>query len=59
MRPTDRTPSHEYQLIEYGEARREIERNKPIKTTILTEHEAHTLNYALAMNRTTRRYVKI
>ena len=58
MRPPDNTKTYKYTLIEYGESRRDIERLKPVKKTKLTVQEAHDLNYALALNGSTKRYVK-
>tara|TARA_R110000824_G_scaffold20817_10_gene78031 strand:+ start:1474 stop:1650 length:177 start_codon:yes stop_codon:yes gene_type:complete len=46
---------YSYQLIDYGKPYSEW---KPIKIAKLTSGEAHQLNYALALNGTTKRYIK-
>ena len=55
MRPPDNTPKHTYELIEWYPG---WNKYKHVHKTILTEHEAHTLNYALMMNQAMKRYVK-
>jgi len=44
-----------YLLIEYS---KQAHKHTYIKEVYLTEQEAHDLNYALAMNKSGKRYVK-
>ena len=47
---------NKYMQIDWSKPASKLYRS-PI--TMLSEHEAHTLNNALAMNRTTLRYIKL
>ena len=44
-----------YKLIDWNKPKPVL----PERETQLTEHEAHTLNRGLMMNRTTLRYIKV
>jgi len=56
MRGPDNTPEHTYELVEWHAG---WNKYKHVRKTILTEYEAHTLNRALLMNRSEKRYVKM
>ena len=55
MRGPDNTPKHTYELVEWHPG---WNKYKHVHRTILTEHEAYTLNYAFMMNQSQKRYVK-
>jgi len=56
MQKIHNSPLNKYMQIDWSKPAKLLYRS-PV--TMLSEHEAHTLNKALAMNRTTLRYIKL
>ncbi len=56
MQEVYNTTLNKYMQIDWSKPASKLYRS-PI--TMLSEHEAHTLNKALAINRTTLRYIKL
>jgi hypothetical protein len=55
MRPSDNTPTHQYELVSWTKPTNPY---KHVKVLTLTEHEAHEINRGYAINGNEKRYVR-
>ena len=55
MRPPDNSPINNYELVEWN---RPTNKYKHIRVVKMSQYEAESCNYAFAVNRADKRYVK-
>lgn len=55
MRPSDNTPTHQYELVSWTKPNNPY---KHVKVLTLTEYEAHEINRGYAINGNEKRYVR-